>query len=172
MLSSRQALAIGTLSLVAVSTLSTAVLVTGGTQRLTDPAVVSPPLVVPGYRAPRVVVPSAPGHTAPGTPVRRLGPGSGPEVVLPDGSAGRAPDGGTGAGAAPTGPSEPEVDDPPVVLRPTVERPERPGRGKHLGNAKQRDHERGRHDHDKSARPERVKGPKGGKAEKAEKTER
>lgn len=151
MLSSRLALAVGTLSLVTVTSISTAVLVNDGAQRLVEPPVVSAPRVSPPvFRAPPLVVPETPGTVV----TRRVeqrpaqqGPVA-PDIVTAPDRAVVAP--------VPVPPPEPQppveapvvvpVAEEPVLYPPLYEAPalDRPGKGKHLGALKATGRDSGR----------------------------
>lgn len=149
MLSSRLALGVGTLSLVAVTSISTAVLVNGSTQRLAEPPLAVPRASVPTFKAPPLVVPVQPG-TVVATPSdsRRVAPvkRTARAVVVTPPQPGSAP-GSTPDVAAPevTPPFvEPPLVETPVFFPPLVVEPVLPGKGKHLGKVKVRDTERGK----------------------------
>lgn len=140
MLSSRLSLGIGTLSLVVVTSVSTAVLVNDSAQRLAEPAVTAPQVVeAPTFRAAPLVVPSTPGTVVTRTVVPRAAP---PQKAVPATTAGRPPSRGQAPLPAPAPSPEPApvteapVVDPGVVDTPEFVGPVLKGKGKHLGQLK------------------------------------
>ena len=162
MLSSRLALGVGTLSLVAVTSISTAVLVNDSTQRLAEPPLALPQPSAPTFKAPPLVVPVQPG-TVVATPSdrRRVAPSVRParRVVVTPPQAGSAPDSTPDAAPAVTPPFvEPPLVEAPVFFPPLVVEPVLPGKGKHLGKLRARDTERGKGSARSSERPRPRKG--------------
>jgi hypothetical protein len=115
-LSSRVSLAIGTVSLVAVTSIGTAVLVNDGAQRFPDPSAAGPREGMPSFHAPPLVVPHPAGEGA--TPPV-AGP-AGPAVLLPPAVTGEEP---PVTGEEPAVPPAPPVVEPPTAAPPVVEPP-------------------------------------------------
>lgn len=163
MLSSRLALGVGTLSIVAVTSLSTALLVTDGTQRLAEPLAAAPRPTAPTFKSPPLVVPETPG-TIVANPVGQRPAAPRVRVVVPRRAVAEPVPAPIGA---PTGPAPgTPATGAPVTEKPSVGQPAPypplvatplPGKGKHLGQLKAaaRDDARGKD----AARAQGERGP-------------
>lgn len=146
MLSSRVSLAVGTVSLVVVTSVSTAVLVNDGTQRFFTVPVEGPTGNRPAFDAPPLVVPERPdsvmrGHVAPVARRAESVP------VVPPAQAGTAPSGGSSVREVRTSPLLERVLRPVVFFPRLVQESSSPGRGKRMGKERRSDSTRGSSGH-------------------------
>lgn len=141
MLSSRLAMGLGTLSLVAVSSLGTAVLVTDGAQRMGEPPVVVFRPAAPAFQAPPLVVPQKPGSVVSATLAAALGPRPALFVdagapVSPPGLAAAGVRSGSGERAHRDGGAGRPADAAPAPVVRVAQTVDLPGKGKHRGQLK------------------------------------
>jgi len=141
-LSSRLAMGLGTLSLVAVSSLGTAVLVTDGAQRMSEPPLVVFRPAAPVFQAPPLVVPHKPGSVVSATlsAARGLRPALPVDAGAPVSPPGLAVSGasvGSGEGEAHRdGVADKQVEAAPAPVVPVVQAVDLPGKGNHRGQLK------------------------------------
>jgi len=164
-LSSRVALGVGTFSLVAVTSISTAVLVNDGAQRLVEPLAAAPRPTAPTFKSPPLVVPETPGTVVANPVVQRPSAPRVRVVVTAPRQVAGPPAAQREVEPKPAGqpvnqPAEEPIEKPRAALPgrdPLVVEPVKPGKGKHLGVLKAAARDTGR-----GQEPARRKGPSKG----------